>query len=90
MRIIARKPDDLPGAGPGPNPPLRTLWAGLGNRSGLHDYAETLLAEKWAKSGDHFQRRLLEMPRGTKVETWRFSNTTRDRGRWFRVATFTL
>lgn len=62
-----------------------TIWAGLGNRAGLHDYAAQLTAERWAKSGSRFTARLLGLPAGTQLEVLEFRNTTRDRGRWVPV-----
>jgi len=59
----------------------KTLWAGLGNRAGLHDYAYTLLAERWKKSGERFVKKLRAIAGGV-VEVYEFKNTSRDRGRW--------
>ncbi|MBT4189301.1 MAG: hypothetical protein HOE14_19080, partial [Gemmatimonadales bacterium] len=36
----------------------KTVWAGLGNRSGLHGFATTLIDEKWEKSGPRFERKM--------------------------------
>lgn len=68
----------------------RTLWGGLGNASGLHSYASTLIRSKWEKSGERFSRRLGKLPSGTVVEVRDYRNTTRDRGRWVTIKTITL
>lgn len=67
----------------------KTVWAGLGNRSGLHSYANTLLREKWEKSGARFQKKIEALPAGTKVELYRFRNINRDRGTWNLMKTVT-
>jgi hypothetical protein len=65
----------------------KTIWAGLGNRSGLHSYADELIRDKWEKSGFRLQKKLDNLPDGTEIEVKRFRNTTRDRGRWHTVKT---
>lgn len=61
----------------------KTAWAGLGNRSGLHDFQYTLIHEKWEKSGARFVKDKVEkLVPGDTVEIQWFSNITRDRGRW--------
>ena len=67
----------------------KTLWAGLGNRSGLHSFAYTLLSEKYAKSGERFEKKLASLGAG-KVTVHAFRNVTRDRGRWSPVAHITV
>lgn len=74
---------------PGADKP-RTLWSGLGNRAGLHSYAEILLAEKWLRSGARFERKLNTLPAGTKVTIYAFVNISRDRGGWVAGPTFTV
>jgi hypothetical protein len=69
----------------------KTVWAGLGNRSGLHSYAEELIREKWDKSGVRFMKSLDDLLRpNTLVEVFMFRNVTRDRGNWVRQWGITL
>lgn len=68
----------------------KNIWPGLGNRSGLHSYANELTYEKWAKSGDRFAKKVENLPPGTEVELKRFKNINRDRGRWVTAATVTI
>ena len=68
----------------------KNIWPGLGNRSGLHSYADELTYEKWAKSGDRFAKKVESLPPGTEVELKRFKNINRDRGRWVTAATVTV
>lgn len=68
----------------------KTVWGGLGNRSGLHSYAWTLIDEKWKKSGPRFTKKIQALPAGTEVELFRFKNKTRDRGNWIKVRTISL
>lgn len=64
----------------------KTAWAGLGNRSGLHDYQWVAIREKWEKSGARFVKNKLDtLKDGDVVEIQRFANITRDRGRWVFV-----
>jgi hypothetical protein len=67
----------------------KNIWAGLGNRSGLHSYADELTSEKWGKSGDRFAKKIMNLPAGTEVELKRFQNTDRDRGKWVTAGTVT-
>jgi len=69
--------------------PPTTIWAGLGNRSGLHSYANTVLSDKWKKSGNNFMKKLDAYPTGTVFEIHRFANVTRDRGTWKLAYTIT-
>jgi nuclear transport factor 2 (NTF2) superfamily protein len=62
-----------------------TLWAGLGNRSGLHSFAYALLSEKWDKSGERFLKKLSGLRSGARVEVYSFRNIDRDRGRWVKA-----
>lgn len=59
----------------------KTIWGGLGNRSGLHSFAYELLNRKWDKSGARFEKKLDKLPAG-KLELQDYYNVTRDRGRW--------
>jgi hypothetical protein len=68
----------------------KVWWAGLGNRSGLHSFADTLLDQKWAKSGARFTKRIEALPAGTRVIVQDFRNITRDRGRWVKLYTHTI
>ena len=60
----------------------KTIWAGLGNRSGLHDHARVILQEKWDKSGRWLSRKLHDLPGDTVVEVQHFHNINRDMGGW--------
>ena len=60
----------------------KTLWAGLGNRSGLHSFADTLCHRKWEKSGERMLKRLAKLPNGTCITLHDYCNISRDRGRW--------
>lgn len=68
----------------------KTLWAGLGNRAGLHSFQFTLLREKWQKSGARMLKRLGNLPEGTVINVLAFHNIDRDRGRWVKVMEVTL
>jgi hypothetical protein len=69
----------------------KTVWAGLGNRSGLHDFQFTVIREKWEKSGERFVKTKVEaLKAGDTVEIQWFSNITRDRGRWISDLRFTV
>jgi len=58
----------------------KKLWMGLGNRSGLHSYANTLLNEKWKKSGPNFIRNLEKLLSvGERVEILTFKNIDREK-----------
>lgn len=72
-------------------PKPKTIWGGLGNRSGLHSFADTLIREKWEKSGERFKKKLDKILKpGEKFEIQTFRNVTRDRGRWMKERSFTL
>lgn len=60
----------------------KVVWKGLGNRSGLHEYAEKEIDQAWSKSGRTFERKVRGLPPGTLVELLSFRNTNRDRGTW--------
>lgn len=65
-----------------------TLWAGLGNRSGLHDFAFTLIREKWEESGERFTKKLDKIVKpGEEFQIQQFSNINRDRGKWVTIQT---
>lgn len=68
----------------------KTAWAGLGNRSGLHSYADELIDTKWKQSGDKLKKKLSDLGPGDEVELHSFNNTTRDRGRWNKFAHMTV
>ncbi len=65
----------------------KNIWPGLGNRSGLHSYADEAIREKWLKSGDRFAKKIDNLPAGTEVELKRFKNINRDRGKWVTAGT---
>lgn len=60
----------------------KSIWAGLGNRSGLHDYANELTENKWEKGQKRFAKKLEALVPGDVVEILSFYNINRDRGRW--------
>lgn len=60
----------------------KTAWGGLGNRSGLYDYANIAISEKWEKSKERFVKKLLSLPPGTLIEVKIFYNIDRNRGNW--------
>lgn len=68
----------------------KNLWPGLGNRSGLHSYADVVIREKWEKSGKGLVKKLLALEPGTVVEIHVFHNKTRDRGSWIHSRTVTI
>jgi len=68
----------------------KTKWPGLGNRSGLHDYAMTAINEKWAKSGARFEKMLDTLPDKSRIEIKEFININRDRGLWQLTRTFVI
>jgi len=67
----------------------KNIWVGLGNRSGLHSYADELTREKWAKSGDRFTKKIMNLPAGTEVELKRYQSASRDRGNWVTAGVVT-
>jgi len=72
-------------------PKPKTIWGGLGNRSGLHSYAYTLIREKWEKSGARFEKKLDKILQpGEKFQIQQFQNINRDRGKWVPVRTFEI
>jgi len=66
------------------------LWAGLGNRSGLHGFASTLLLGKWDKSGERMLKKASKLAPGTQIVVYDFRNVNRDRGNWAKVKTLTV
>jgi len=60
----------------------KVIWKGLGNRAGLYDYAATALAEKWAKSGARFEKKVRSLPSGTSLTVLEYVAIDRSRGRW--------
>ncbi len=68
----------------------KNIWPGLGNRSGLHSYADDMIREKWYKSGERFAKKLEKLPVGTEVELKRYKNISRDRGKWVTAGTVTI
>ena len=68
----------------------KTIWAGLGSRDGLHDYADQVLRDKWRKSGPRFVNKLRKLKPGTKVDLLRFNKTSRGRGKWLNARSVTL
>lgn len=70
---------------------IKTLWSGLGNRSGLHSFVYTLLSEKWEKSGARMLKRLKKLDPGTTIiMILTYKNKTRDRGSWHVIRRVSL
>ena len=68
----------------------KNIWPGMGNRSGLHSYADEMIRKKWDKSGDRFTKKVEALPAGTEVEPQRYKNINRDRGKWVTAGTVTI
>ena len=62
----------------------------MGNRSGLHSYADEMIRKKWDKSGDRFTKKVEALPAGTEVELQRYKNISRDRGKFVTAGTVTI
>lgn len=67
----------------------KTIWAGMGNRAGCY-IADQLISEKWAKSGERFEKKLRALPAGTRIEIRTFRNRDRCSGTWSYVKAYTL
>lgn len=67
-----------------------TLWAGLGNRSGLHSFAYTLINEAYEKKSPRFLKRLDKLPSKATVEVYAYQNKTRDSGGWKLIDTISV
>ena len=64
----------------------KNIWAGLGNRAGLHSYLSECLSEKWTKSGLRFLMKVDKLAvAGTHFVVQEFRNIDRLRGRWIEV-----
>jgi hypothetical protein len=64
----------------------KTAWGGLGNPSGLHDFAGVLVADKWKKGAERLSSRVVEgIASKQHVQVQTFRNITRDRGRWVSI-----
>jgi len=64
----------------------KTIYAGFGNRSGLHSYLQTALNDtfkKWPNA-----KKKLEAGEFSKIEVLTFRNIDRDRGRWIVIETY--
>ena len=68
----------------------KNIWPGMGNRSGLHSYADEMIRKKWDKSGDRFTKKVEALPAGTEVELQRYKNISRDRGKFVTAGTVTI
>lgn len=67
-------------------PKPKTIWGGLGNRSGLHSFAYTLISDKWKKSSPRFTKKLDKIVQpGERFLIQQYRNINRDRGRWTPV-----
>lgn len=65
----------------------KTIFAGFGNRSGLHSYLSTVLADsfkKWPRA-----KAKLEAGVYDTIDVLTFRNINRDRGNWVKVKSFT-
>lgn len=64
----------------------KAIYAGFGNRSGLHSYLSTVLDQAFAK----WPRAKAKLEAGAfnSLEVLTFKNVNRDRGNWMRVQTF--
>jgi hypothetical protein len=61
----------------------KAIYAGFGNRSGLHSYLSTVLADtfkKWPRA-----KAKLEAGAFNSLEVLTFKNVNRDRGNWIRI-----
>ena len=82
----------------------KTIWQGLGNRSGLHSFVDDLLREKWEKSGKRFENKLRNLiknsSKGDVFTIKKYENVVwksginkgkinRDKGRWNEYGSFT-
>lgn len=68
----------------------KRLWVGLGNRAGLHSFADTLLREKYDKGEARLVKKLDALPRGARISLFVFENINRDRGRWAMRKSFSV
>ena len=68
----------------------KTIYSGLGDRSGLHSYATELLRDKWAKADARVTKKLRAYPSGTKVKVFSYYSRTRGRGNWLPSGHITL
>jgi hypothetical protein len=67
-------------------PKPKTIWGGLGNRSGLHSYADKLIRDKWEKSSARFIKKLDKLLQPyAKFQIQQFQNINRDRGKWVAI-----
>ena len=64
----------------------KTIWGGLGNRAGLHSYADTIIGDKWRKSGPRFEKKLRKLTGDFELHDYR--SISRDKGRWVKIKTF--
>lgn len=65
----------------------KTIYAGFGNRSGLHSYLSTALANTFAK----WPRAKAKLEAGAynTIDVLTFRNIDRDRGRWIKIKSYT-
>ena len=68
----------------------KNIWPGLGNRSGLHSYADELIHDKWEKSSLRFRKNIEKLPPGTEVELKRYQGTSRGKGKWVLARVVTI
>lgn len=63
----------------------KLLWKGIGNTSGLYEYAREVLVVKWDKKGANFMKKIEAYLKGggvVLVYYYRYAN--RDRGNWIQ------
>ena len=60
----------------------KQIWAGLGNRSGLHHFLHDILEEKFVKGRTRYAKILDGAKAGDEFTILEFVNETRDRGLW--------
>lgn len=68
----------------------KTIWAGLGNRSGLHSYLPIAIANKWKQSAETFLFKLFYAEAGSGIDIQMFRNQTRDRGFWGSICRLSI
>jgi hypothetical protein len=69
----------------------KIIWKGLGNRSGLGNYAIELIDQAWNKSGARLLAKLDKVAvSGARFEVFAYRNITRDCGRWEAIRIYEM
>lgn len=68
----------------------KTLWAGIGNTSGLHSFAQTLINEKWDKQQGKIENKLKGLIEGDKLIFYSEEYITRDRRKYEKYRQITI